>query len=283
MSDEDSLSSTSTSDVKGDNSHDADDDVDDPGVTIAKEHFEDAQGVLDPYEPTKRDHSSGSSSSEGKCGKVIGAQLLNMAMAVPIPSDDDETQDPTWTTQQSLLLLTNCIAQPRTLILQIIPLLNQPRNLNLNYLTHSWPHLALRCFYPSRKLAHGLFSVLITGGGGGGASNLKFFFSIMAQSVEIITVRDFVLLHRSTLFSWLSCIHVDFFVYKRPIWCLKLNFMLGYKKPMMGVFLAPYVIIVSHCHELLVVVAWRSYIILTMQCPPVSPTNKVISYLLLFL
>ena len=96
-SDGDSLSSSSTSDIKGIDSQDADadddDDHDNDDFTPVDEHFEDAQAVLDSYEPAKRDHSSGSSSDaspQRKRGKLIGARLLNLAMAVPVPSDDDD-------------------------------------------------------------------------------------------------------------------------------------------------------------------------------------------------
>ena len=51
--DDDSLSSTSTSDIKGEDSHDVDDDdntavdvINDPDVTVADEHFEDAKKCL---------------------------------------------------------------------------------------------------------------------------------------------------------------------------------------------------------------------------------------------
>ena len=92
QSDDHSLSSLSTSHIKGADSYDADDNDDD---TPAGEHFEDAQEVLDSYEPAKRDHSSGSSSDDSpqwKHGKIIGARLLNMAMAVLVPSDDDDDE-----------------------------------------------------------------------------------------------------------------------------------------------------------------------------------------------
>ena len=104
-SDDDSFSSSSTSEVKGVDSQDADtdddDDNDNADFTPVDEHFEDAQEVLDSYEPAKRDHSSDSGSDtspQRKRGKLIGARLLNMAMTVPVSSDDDdddaETQDP---------------------------------------------------------------------------------------------------------------------------------------------------------------------------------------------
>lgn len=109
--DDDSLSSSSTSDIKGADSDDADVDDDDDNDhdvdTPAGEHFEDAQEVQDSYEPVKRDHSSGSSSDESpqrKRGKLIGARLLNMAIALPVPSDDDdddETQDPNLNTPKT--------------------------------------------------------------------------------------------------------------------------------------------------------------------------------------
>ena len=45
------------------------------------------------------------------------------------------------------------------------------------------------------------------------------------------------------------------FVCKRHIRCLRLNFLIGYKTPVMGVFLVLQVITVSPCRELLAVVA----------------------------
>ena len=216
----------------GDEADGDDDDEDGDGNLVADdEHYEDTKEVIDSFQSSKRERSTGSSSDScddsshqlRKRGKQIGKQLLNLASTLPLPADDnDATQEPTLDNpnkpDNDVDFISSSQANDFTdyLFTQATPKPKSKTVLSDSQSASSGPVMFLSekptlpslvlVVYISLNLCHGGIPLFIT---------VPFisYCLFMATTMEIVTFDCQGLWsfdHRETLFSWSNCTNVDF-------------------------------------------------------------------------